>query len=243
MPYLRDFTINVGAAGLTVKGVLRASDGTLHGTFRDVAWSAVGGGVYHLSTAALPDGFRGALVAYAGALGAATTLAGVSVLAGLAANPEEFEAIADIKEKTDAITGDVTIASPVDVLAPDRTLSLIAGDGYESGTRVPKWAIENYAGPNLAGATGKLRFTDYPAYTTGATAPAALVADAAVAVAGTTVTITAPLHEDQTAQLRTPPPTGRPTHMYQLIVTTAAGEDVTILIARCLVTRRIDPAA
>ena len=237
--YPRDFTFNLGAAGLTAKAVLRASNGTLHATFRDVALAEIGGGVYHLTSTTFPSGYRGALVVYTGTLGVGTTLAGVTVKVGAAVNPEEGESIANIEDKTDTITGDVTIVSPVDIVSGGNQLNLIAGDGYETATRIPKWTIANYAGPDLTGGSGKLRFAEYSAYKQSALAPAVLIADATVGVAGTTVTITAPLSETQTATLKTPPTTGKPTHVYQLIVSTAASEDVTVIIANAVVTRRV----
>jgi hypothetical protein len=147
-----------------------------------------------------------------------------------------------IQAKTDTISGAVTVTGPFDP-TDDTLLTLIAGDGYESSTRKITITFANYAGPSMAGATGKLRLTKAANYQQGATVPADVEVDATITHVSTTVTFVAILHEDDTDDLQPMPGVAAYTHYFQAIATTTANEDVTLMLGRANVARRIEPAA
>jgi hypothetical protein len=135
----------------------------------------------------------------------------------------------------------VTVSAPVDPGDGNR-LTLVQGDDHDTGDRLPSWTIENYAGPSLAGAMGKLRLLELWRYIRrGTDADAQLEVTATIAAAGSTITVTAPITAAQSALLSTFPPAGaQDTHKYQIVATTAGGKTVTLLIGPVSVTRRIE---
>lgn len=84
------FTIDAGTTGLTLKAALYSA-GTIHATVRDATTGMheIGQGFYEWLPLVIPDGYQGSAMFYTGTLGAASTFAGVSLIAAASVNPSE----------------------------------------------------------------------------------------------------------------------------------------------------------
>jgi len=131
-----------------------------------------------------------------------------------------------IKARTDLIgSAEVDFAGSVNV---DGTLDLVAGDDYlEANGKELTWRVDEWAGPNLAGATAVLAFVRMADWQ-GGTIEAELSATATAEMQDGTAVFTGELTAAQTGQLETSPPEQHYNYVYQLRVTTAAGHRLTI---------------
>lgn len=105
-----------------------------------------------------------------------------------------------IKLKTDTLgAANVTVSSP---LSATNVLTLIAAQDYNAadGTGI-SWTVTNYAGPNINGATGSLRFMARNTYESSATTVTLAVNTAAISQVNTTVTVNVELTAAQTLAL------------------------------------------
>jgi hypothetical protein len=140
-----------------------------------------------------------------------------------------------------AVVYPVTESAAFDATDGDRLL-LVQGDDHTEGDRLPTLTITGYTGPDLAGATGKLRLLRLSNYNRfGSDADADLEVSATVLQVGTTLTVTAPITAEQSATLYSNPPAQADTHQYQVIATTATGKRHTLQFGPTRVTRSIDP--
>ena len=119
MAHSLSIAANVGESGLTLKGALTHS-GTIHTSFRDIAFTEIGQGTYELASASFPSGYRGVLVAYTGTLGVASNFSGVTVLACQEINPETVE-FADVLTSSIETGGGGSGAFPITVTVTDGT--------------------------------------------------------------------------------------------------------------------------
>jgi hypothetical protein len=251
------------AAAALPSAAFGATDGLGPGIFRAATAQAGAAGTITLdaSASATTDFYVGQQVVITGGTGArqtrtVTAYNGTTKVATVAPNwvtnpnntstfaiiPPNHSLELAVKAKTDTIAGAVTVTGPFNPDDGD-TLTIVQGDGYESANRVLTFTFTGYTGPDLTSATGKLRFVKWADYKRSSTATAIIEPTATIGVVSTTVTITVTLHEADTALLAwSPNALAEATHVYQLIVTTAASEDVTFKIGDCIVTRRIDPA-
>ena len=139
------------------------------------------------------------------------------------------------------------IASATKVTAPvdpnnDHKLSLVQGDDHTAGDRLPTWSLTGYNGPALTGC--KLRFLPIGTYERrGDAQPAVLEKAGNLVQTGSSLSINVPLSAADTAKLLGETSAEKLTHQYQLIGTTAAGLEITLVLAPCTVLRRIAAAA
>jgi len=131
-----------------------------------------------------------------------------------------------IKARTDLIgSAEVDFAGSVNA---DGTLDLVAGDDYlEANGKELTWRVDEWAGPNLAGATAVLAFVRMADWQ-GGTIEAELSATATAEMQDGTAVFTGELTAAQTGQLETSPPEQHYNYVYQLRVTTAAAHRLTI---------------
>jgi energy-coupling factor transporter ATP-binding protein EcfA2 len=244
-----------GATGGFGPGIVRAGTAQSGSTSSTLKLDA--------GASATADLYKGAFVLLTGGTGAgqarlATLYNGTTKVATVspawAVTPDDTSTFAivatpnvdAIKAKVDLLSGPVSWSGPVDLLA-GYTLNLVQGDGYELAGRVPEWEFQVADWPSMVGYTAaKIRFTILGNYTGGSSAPSVFDADADVSIDGATFTVRTPLSEAQTVLLAPPPPGGttpRITHRYQIIISTADGQDVTPIMGDVKVTRRITPAA
>jgi hypothetical protein len=133
-----------------------------------------------------------------------------------------------------------TVTAPVDPSQGNR-LTLVQGDDHLTGDRLPTWAITDYAGPSLSGATAVLRLIRKDLYAKKGSDAAADLEVTATIAGTTTLAITAPITATQSAALDAKE-NDVPLYQYQVIVTTT--NKVTTLVAgEVVVLRKIDAGA
>jgi hypothetical protein len=146
--------------------------------------------------------------------------------AGIGLSEEDAATLAGIRAKTDLIGSQaVEFSGPIEA---DGSMELVQGDDYlVSNGKALGWAVENWGGPNLEGATVRLVLVTQADYEAGSLEPALEVVGSCQ-LAGVDATFTAELTGAQTAALEASPPEAFYNYVAQLRVTTAAGAILTI---------------
>lgn len=138
MPYALTFALNIGTAGLTLRGALTTTGGAPHATVRDIAVTEIAQGFYQLAAELIPDGYAGAMVIYTGTLGTATNWTGTTIRSCAAVNPQEHE---NSNEKTSLVPGRVWTVTLGTTLPGTTGHALRLMRGFAGGQRVVRETV------------------------------------------------------------------------------------------------------
>lgn len=139
MSYSLCIPIDHGTAGLTLLAALTAPDGTPHATVRDLAVTEIAQGFYQLTTALIPDSYRGTVVIYTDTLGIDADWTGVTIASVAGINPQETE-------HSDVKTSGIPTADEIFAAVLKGDMSTITGEAARSPLNAlrflrNKWSI------------------------------------------------------------------------------------------------------
>jgi hypothetical protein len=115
--YTDNYQLSLGATrtGLALKAALVDTAGTIHATARDLAGIIeLGHGVYSFQYANHPDGYRGSIIFYTGALGGAANFSGVTIEATGDVSPESAGIMASTQSFINSNPDREYVVNPLD---------------------------------------------------------------------------------------------------------------------------------